>query len=561
MAGGGRMLNPSDLRKLKDKASGYVADGRFAKAAEIYEKICKGNPENLAAGQHLADMLLKTGEKKRALETYEVLADKYARGGFLLKAISLYRMILDIDPAHQQVQNLLAKLYAKQYGVMRVPAQQQAKKPQPLVIDSALLKPVRAAVEAPKEEPGPERKPAPCPEVKEAAAGRKAGRPKKPQPAAEQKPVAQREAAAGRPEQRPKTRKSEVLIFEESVIMEEAEKDEQAKAEVAGVDIDFESPELPPPPPPAQDDEDLAIEEVDILMEKDLADGMVVVEPAAQLPSIPIFSELGRAAFIALLNRLVAKRVEAGELIIREGEEGNSMYALVQGRVVVFKHDEKREKVKLAVLGSGEIFGEMALISGSRRVASVAAVTPCELLVISRSEYEKLVQQYPSIKKALMSFYRKRLLETLFAISAVFRALPEDEKADLLKKFKAEIHHRGDVIMREGQDADGLYLVMSGEVDTFMGKGSARMSLGVLREGAVFGEGSLLTRQPCRETVIVKRTTTLLVLSRQQFNEIILTHPLVLEAVSNIASNREDVLRRGGKNPAREYKVNPPVLI
>jgi CRP-like cAMP-binding protein len=100
----------------------------------------------------------------------------------------------------------------------------------------------------------------------------------------------------------------------------------------------------------------------------------------------------------------------------------------------------------------------------------------------------------------------------------------------------------GDVLVKEGQTSDGLYVVLSGEVEIdAQGK-----RIATLKEGEVFGEMSLLTRSPASATVRAMRRTSLLRLPKQDFDTLILSHPQVLEHVSVLIDSRQraDVQRQ-----------------
>src|SRR5205085_662238 len=82
----------------------------------------------------------------------------------------------------------------------------------------------------------------------------------------------------------------------------------------------------------------------------------------------------------------------AGEAVIREGETGDRLYIIHSGTVVVTKG-----RHRLARLGPGDFFGEMALFDNEPRSATVTAAGPVEVLVLQRDRFHSLVQQRPGI--------------------------------------------------------------------------------------------------------------------------------------------------------------------
>src|SRR4051812_22589125 len=102
-----------DLRKVKEKAGEAFAKGKFAKAAELYEAYCTGEGKDLQARLRMGDAFAKAGAKEKAIGAYKFAAEGFARAGFLPRAIAASKLILELDPTHRGVQQMLADLYAK----------------------------------------------------------------------------------------------------------------------------------------------------------------------------------------------------------------------------------------------------------------------------------------------------------------------------------------------------------------------------------------------------------------------------------------------------------------
>jgi CRP-like cAMP-binding protein len=108
---------------------------------------------------------------------------------------------------------------------------------------------------------------------------------------------------------------------------------------------------------------------------------------------------------IAALTHAI--RVPAGHAVVREGDEGSEFYMIVDGvhRVTV-------EGEPVAELGPGSFFGEMALLDGGERVATVTAVTDAELLVLHRDEFnDVLAMAMPTIAPRLLAVVGRRVRE------------------------------------------------------------------------------------------------------------------------------------------------------
>ena len=101
--------------------------------------------------------------------------------------------------------------------------------------------------------------------------------------------------------------------------------------------------------------------------------------------------------------------VPEGTLILKEGDPGNCAYLIQSGNVSVFT-ESKGKKIELAVLGLGQIFGEMALIFDDPRTASVKAIEDCNLIVLTRKTFkQKLDRSDPTIK-AIVEMLTQRIV-------------------------------------------------------------------------------------------------------------------------------------------------------
>src|SRR4051794_32996715 len=103
-----------DLRRLKDKATEAFTKGKFAKAAELYEAYCAADPKDLQARLRMGDAYAKAGGKgtrEKAISAYSSAAEGFAKEGFLPRAIAASKLILELDPSHKGVQQMLAGLY------------------------------------------------------------------------------------------------------------------------------------------------------------------------------------------------------------------------------------------------------------------------------------------------------------------------------------------------------------------------------------------------------------------------------------------------------------------
>jgi cAMP-dependent protein kinase regulator len=139
--------------------------------------------------------------------------------------------------------------------------------------------------------------------------------------------------------------------------------------------------------------------------------------PSAQsLDGMPLFSGIPKDELVSLLAAARPERVAPGQVIVREGEPGDTLYLIVQGTLRVSTRGQEGEDVALAALGAGDFFGEVALLTGRPRTATVAALTETELLALDRATVDKLRTQHPRIDASLTEFHRRRAEHTIEAL-------------------------------------------------------------------------------------------------------------------------------------------------
>ena len=261
--------------------------------------------------------------------------------------------------------------------------------------------------------------------------------------------------------------------------------------------------------------------------------------PAALHP-IPLLSALSEAAFRRVLGTLVLRRLPAGALVIREGEPGNAFFFVASGQLRVFATDGLGRQTELARLGENAVFGEMALLSAQPRSASVGCLTEVDLLEVGRQALASLADELGPVAEALHGFTRERLLGNLMATSPLFKPFNRLQQRDLLRRFTSHDVAPGTVVIHEGEQGRGLFVVLSGELDVSRRSADGtNVPLGGLRTGDVFGEMAMLRHAQTTATVIAVRPATVLFLGREYVERIVAAVPEIKSYLEALAEDRE----------------------
>ena len=110
-------------------------------------------------------------------------------------------------------------------------------------------------------------------------------------------------------------------------------------------------------------------------------------------------------------NTTLGHQYQDGDTIIKQGEEGNCLYVVQEGRVGVY-HENDSKEIKIAELGPSEFFGEMGLFDKDVRSATVRSIGDSRILTIDRKNFYKTIQRDPSLAYRLLEKMSKRLRET-----------------------------------------------------------------------------------------------------------------------------------------------------
>lgn len=255
-------------------------------------------------------------------------------------------------------------------------------------------------------------------------------------------------------------------------------------------------------------------------------------------PPLPLFAELEQAAFIDLVALMTARVAKPDEKISGEGEGGDTLYVIAAGKGEVTRN-VAGEKKTIGILGGGSIFGELSLLTGTPPTATVTAVADTEVFEIKREHLNALSRKHASVMPSLAHFAQQRMARNLMATSPIFQPIPERDRAALLGRFKFKALAPSERVIEEGQYAPGLFMVLAGELVVQKEDPTGGVvSLGILREGDICGEISLLKGLRATATVLSTRKTATAFLERNEFDALVKEFPHTREYLEGLSERR-----------------------
>lgn len=485
----------ADVRDLKDEAARAMGRGQWKAALKLYADLAKLEPKEGTWPLRAGDASRRLGEHKDAIGWYERAAATYGECGFTVRAIAVGKMIQSLDPGNDRVLRALDSAESRPAIKLTRPATAEAaavseNSPSESVATAASAGPTASDVAASAQRP---KAPPPLP-------------PGVRPPVIKGPPLSGRLAGPllSRPIREPSMQSVEI-VFDDA-------------------------------------DDGIPIEEASILLLEDEAamacgEGGGGSEVLDDLPAFPLFEILPCGAFLQLVSRMDQRHLDAGEVVVRQGEPGTSLFAIVDGEAVVYV--EGRKEQPLAMLEAGDVFGEMALALDQPRAATVAALTPLELFEMDRELFRSILGEFPELGDVFSRLIKRRLVENVMATAPLFTPLEPAVRRELMLRFEVREGPAGTRIIEQGTASDGLYVVLAGQVVATLADAEGSRTVATLGPGQVLGAAGLIDpTHTSKNSFEASRDTIMLRLPRAAFGEVICCYPPVLEHLSVVADEQ-----------------------
>ena len=256
--------------------------------------------------------------------------------------------------------------------------------------------------------------------------------------------------------------------------------------------------------------------------------------PAADWAAFLATTELLRGTAEASLQAIAAEMellpIKAGETLIRQGDPGDSFYIIVHGRLRAVLQPAEGAEQLLREMQPGESIGEIALLTGQARTATVYALEDSQVLRLAQSTFARLATSTPAVAKQieqkLLDQIRRRHLRNALKTSHLFQHLDEA----LLRDLEAEVTWvalvSGEKLVRQGEVGDSMYVVVSGRLRIVQQRDDGIEH--ILREvgrGESIGAIALLTEEERTATAYAIRDSEVACLAKAGFDRLLTKYP------------------------------------
>ncbi|XP_017012547.1 cAMP-dependent protein kinase type II regulatory subunit isoform X2 [Drosophila takahashii] len=199
--------------------------------------------------------------------------------------------------------------------------------------------------------------------------------------------------------------------------------------------------------------------------------------------NVLLFRSLEKEQMNQVLDAMFERKVQPGDYIIRQGDDGDNFYVIESGVYKVFINDKH-----INTYNHTGLFGELALLYNMPRAATVQAETSGLLWAMDRQTFRRIL---------LKSAFRKRkMYEELLNSVPMLKALQNYERMNLADALVSKSYDNGERIIKQGDAADGMYFIEEGTVSVRMDQDDAEVEISQLGKGQYFGELALVTHRP-----------------------------------------------------------------
>ena len=248
-----------------------------------------------------------------------------------------------------------------------------------------------------------------------------------------------------------------------------------------------------------------------------ISDGEVVNEYLVQA-----LSTLTQDQLVEVSRNIKPQIFQPESAIIRQGEKGDKFYILLNGKADVYINTPGGSELQVNQLKPGQYFGEMALVGGGVRAATVKASPDGAVSVVALNEkaFNSLINDSRSLREELMSLVERR---NTYHQLQVISSLDENSLGSILQETKPVLYHEGQDIIKQGDVGETFYLLLDGQVDILVkNEHSDEVLVNQLAKGSYFGEMALMGNKRRNATVRVSKghSAKLIELGLQEFDQL-----------------------------------------
>uniref|UniRef100_A0A8C2PAW7 cGMP-dependent protein kinase n=1 Tax=Capra hircus TaxID=9925 RepID=A0A8C2PAW7_CAPHI len=248
-----------------------------------------------------------------------------------------------------------------------------------------------------------------------------------------------------------------------------------------------------------------------------------------------------------MVECMYGRNYQQGSYIIKQGEPGNHIFVLAEGRLEVFQGEKLLSSIPMWTT-----FGELAILYNCTRTASVKAITNVKTWALDREVFQNIMRR---TAQARDEQYRNFLRSV-----SLLKNLPEDKLTKIIDCLEVEYYDKGDYIIREGEEGSTFFILAKGKVKvTQSTEGHDQPQLiKTLQKGEYFGEKALISEDVRSANIIAEENdVACLVIDRETFNQTVGTFEELQKYLEGYVANlNRDDEKRHAKRSMSSWKLS-----
>jgi hypothetical protein len=270
---------------------------------------------------------------------------------------------------------------------------------------------------------------------------------------------------------------------------------------------------------------------------------------------VHLCAELSNDEAEILIDNSSTLMFPAGAVICKEGDYGDTSYAIIEGTVEVSINTEGHENLTLSLLEEGNIFGEMAALSGSPRSATVSAKDDTVVLEIPASTLKDLIKCSSGFKETIDTLYKERAVNNYLKKVPFFEKLEDSSLTRLEDVVNLITYNKGDIIFREGEVGDALYIIRTGFVKISKKHGDTDQIIAYLSHGNYFGEIALFEDERRSATVSAFTRTEVIEVLEEDFTMLLESDSALYQEIKDIVLERKFKTLEVERDPEKARRI------
>ena len=176
-----------------------------------------------------------------------------------------------------------------------------------------------------------------------------------------------------------------------------------------------------------------------------------------------LFASLPEQVIASIANDLEILHYKLGETVIKKGDRGDGYYIVYKGKTRVVEDSGGGKPVTLAVLNSGDGFGERSLFLDQKVSATVRSAAKTVLLKLSSDAFKKIVESTPQIGEKIQAAQARQVEFNLLKTQNLISGLSSDQIDLLISKIKRINKQNHEIVFAEGDAPDAIYFIKQGQ--------------------------------------------------------------------------------------------------